>query len=327
MEAGLIGYRNHSARILNLLLGDPEINRIYVYHPDHNRLQKSGVQSLSSKVEATSDRSKLFGLDAVFITSPSRTHVEYIRSLIDDTAYLYCEKPPAVTREELAYLSSLEESRRRRLYFGFNYRFSELAIIAKDFIESGQIGSPTHCHFVSTQGMAYRESFNNNWRSNAESQLSGIFGNVSIHYIDLCMWLLGDATSVKVEKANWSGSSKAPDSVHTTMRFRCGCSASIFTSYAAPFINQAQLIFTDGFIKLDNGALTLYAPRDSYDADGRFTRPAARELLNAKSSRQYYDQSLVKSLKYFISVVAEKGRFTAKDFDQALRSNAVIFDY
>ena len=173
MEAGLIGYRNHSARILNLLLGCPEIDHIYVYHPDGHKLLKSGVQSLSSKVEPTSDRSKLSGLDAVFITSPSRTHVEYIRSLIDEVAYLYCEKPPAATREELAYLSSLAERQRHGVYFSFNYRFSELAIIAKDFIESGQIGSPVHYNFVSTHGLAYRESFRGDWRSNREDQLSG----------------------------------------------------------------------------------------------------------------------------------------------------------
>ena len=327
MEAGVIGYRNHSARILNLLLGYPEIDHIYVYHPDRRKLLKSGVQFLSSKVEATSERSKLSGLDAVFIISPSRTHVEYIRSLIDDVAYLYCEKPPAATREELAYLSSLEERKRRRVYFSFNYRFSELAIIAKDLIESGQIGSPVHYNFVSTHGLAYRESFRGDWRSNGESQLSGIFGNVSIHYIDLCMWLLGSSTCVTVEKAAWSESSRTTDSVHTVMRFRNGCTASIFVSYAAPFINQAQLIFTDGFLELDNGTLILYSPRDSYDADGKFTRPPSRELLSTKSSRQYYDYSLEKSLKYFVSVVAEQGGFSAQEFDQSLRSNAVIFDY
>jgi len=327
MEAALIGYRNHSARIMNLLLGFSEIDRLYVYYPDSNRLLNSNIQALSSRVEPTSDFSKLSGLDAVFITSPNRTHVEYIKSLIDQVSYLYCEKPPASTEKELGYLRSLEEPKKRKLYFNFNYRFSELAIVARDLIASGEIGNPINFNFVSTHGLAYRESFKSNWRSVPDDRLSGIFGNVSIHHIDLCTWLLGDFKRMDVEKKAWSRNSSTADSVYTTMNFQNGCTASIFVSYAAPFINRAQLIFNDGFLELDEGTLKLYSPRESYDDSGRFTKPPSKEILASGSSREYYNYSLQNSLKYFMSVISGHSSFDLEDFNQSLRSNIIIFSY
>ena len=44
----------------------------------------------------------------------------------------------------------------------------------------------------------------------------------------------------------------------------------------------------------------------------------------AESSRDYYDRSLRNSLDYFCGIVRADGRFDASDYDQALRSNAVV---
>ena len=312
---------------MKLLLELPEIERLYVYHPDIEKLRNADVGALSPAVVSTSDPEALHGADAVLITSPNRTHVGYIRSLLDKVPYIYCEKPPAASGDELDYLDSLQESDKRRVYFNFNYRCTELALAARDYLASGVLGNPVHFSFVSTHGLAYRDSFSNDWRSKAEDQLSGIFGNVSIHYIDLCIWLLGEFSDVRVQKTAWSENSQSADSVHTLMSFPNGCSASIFASYAAPFMNQAQLIFNDGFMQLDDGRLALYSPRDSFDEGGRFVEPPSKELVSCSTSREYYDASLRRSLRTFIGVAAEEGSFSVEDFDRSLKSNAVIFEY
>ena len=323
--AGLIGYRNQSARIAKLLgiLGHTELR--WVYHPDPDKLEKIDLQALAPRAQTTSELSDLFGLDAVFITSPSDTHVDYLKRLVGEVRYLYCEKPPAATLDELAELRNLDDDDKRRIYLNFNYRFSDLAAEAGKLIRSGAIGAPVRFGFVSTHGLGFRDGFERDWRSRAQDPLSGIFGNVAIHYVDLCRWLLGSSTGMRTQPATHSPHSGTVDSVSVEMEFENGCTASIFVSYAAPFINEAQLIFTDGFLALRNGSLYLHRPRDSYDGVGRFVQPPPETLLVTESSRAYYDRSLSRSLDHFTSVVAGSGAFEVRDFELALDSNATIF--
>lgn len=325
MNAGIIGYRNHSARVAKLISEIGGIDRFCVYHPDPDKLAKVDVPALFPDARPTSELSDLYGLDAVFITSPNDTHVGYVKRLVDRVGYVYSEKPPAANLDELEYLRSLDATRKLRLYFNFNYRFSDLAVHARDLIRSGDIGEPIRFSFVSTHGLAFRESFKEDWRSHSKDPLSGIFGNVSIHYIDLCLWLLGTSEKISSKYTAWSPYSGTTDSVSTEMQFANGCTASIFVSYAAPFINEAQLIFTDGFLQLQNGSLHLYRPRDSHDEAGRFISPPGENLLIAESSRSYYDRSMRRSLDYFISVASSRGEFDTRDFDLTLESNAAIF--
>ena len=326
MQIGIIGYRNHAARLRTVLQALPHVDTVVVYHPDAERLASADLGATSPSLTTTSQLRDLHGLDAVVVASPTTTHVDYVDALTDQVGHVYCEKPPAATRAELDRLGAFDEAKKRRTYFNFNYRHTELGKTAKEFLRSGEIGAPVHFSFVSTHGLAFRESFGSDWRASAD-QLSGIFGNVAIHYVDLCMWLLGDAEDVTVHKSAQSPHTRTADSVSTVMRFGGGCTADIFVSYAAPFINQARLVFTDGYLELDDGALRLHRPRDHYDDGGRFAPPPSEELLNAGSSRAYYDRSLRASLERFVSTASSGGSFAPEEFEQALRSNALIFDH
>lgn len=324
MNVGLIGYKNHSLRILKLLLSIPDVNRIVIFHPDRSKLITSRVSELSLKIEIANDIKQLHGLDCVFITSPNDSHAQYITALIDQIAYLFCEKPPATTREEIDCLKSLKQEQKQRLYFNFNYRHSALAINARNYLQSGELGELIHMNFVATQGIAFEDSFRGNWRFSGKDPFCQIYGNLGIHYVDLAMWLLGGSPKMEVKMTTWSPHSAAADSAQIQLIFKDRRAANIFCSYAAPMLNTAQIIFTDGFLELRDGVLNVHRPRRTLDESGMFQTPPGESIARFASSRHYYDNSLANSLQYFLKTVSKRDLFHFSDFENSIKVNEII---
>ncbi len=323
MRVALIGYRRHSARILGLLASFDQVAQVAVFHPDPAKLVQVDLASIHPSARPTSDVDDVRSHDAVLIASPTETHVPYIDELIEDVPYLFCEKPPAATDAEVQRLGAFETSKKRRLHFNFNYRFSALGKQAREAIDSGRLGRPLHFDFASAHGLAFKPGFKDDWRAKPLGPLSGIFGNVGVHYVDLCLWLLGDLEEVKLSQSTSSSETRIADSASAFLRFRNGATASIFTSYAAPFVNQARLVFNDGFLTLDDGRVRLFTPRETFDSTGLFATPPATDLRDG-TSREFFDESLRESLSYFLNVASSGGSFNERDFDLSVRSNAVV---
>ena len=121
VQLGIIGYRNQAERLITLAETNPKCNLKYIFHPN---------KKISDK-RVTNNLNDLFSCDAIIISSPNSTHYEYIKKLSHYSGYVFCEKPPVTTFEELKKLKKLNENKKRKIFFNFNYRFSELNNILK----------------------------------------------------------------------------------------------------------------------------------------------------------------------------------------------------
>jgi len=304
MKISIIGYRNHSLRLKKLLITEFNIEPIMW---NHN----------------TDEFSDLIGSDAIIIASPQDTHVEYIQKILSESreSYIFCEKPPTTYSSELEYLNDLSYFQKEKIFFNFNYRFSELA----KFVRSNDLGQPLHFNFISSHGLALKEGFKDNWRFKSSNKFMGVLGTVGIHYIDLSHWLLGDSVSTSFDEINISGS-RLSDTATINMEFESGCSVNIFVSYATPFINKSELIFTNGMVVLDDGVLDVYRDRNTFDDNGNFKKPKKENIVSFKSSRDYYNDSLEKSLEEFIRVVKKRGSFSPANFIYSMASNRILLN-
>ena len=309
MIISIIGYKNHSVRLRNILkspyYNDMGINvRLWNHHTDKF--------------------SDIIDSDVIMIASPNDTHIHYIKKILNESsAYVFCEKPPVTNSEDLKYLNDLRDDEKERIFFNFNYRFSDLSKMIEKY--DYMIGKPVHFNFVSSHGLALKDSFKDNWRFSTTNELMGVYGTVAVHYIDLCLWLLGECVDMNINKSNFTNS-KTADSVSIDMKFKNGCTVNIFVSYVTPFINKSDLIFDNAIFELDNGVLNLYHPRESFDEDGNFEKPYNRHISQFDKSKHYYDNSLGRALDFFINTTNNKNKFSIKDFQTSIETNKILIN-
>jgi len=301
MKISIIGYKNHASRLENLLKDMDIRPHMWNHHTDNF--------------------TDLIGSDGILISSPNDTHVQYIKDILDISpeTYIFCEKPPAVNLEELDYLDELDSDTKGKIFFNFNRRFSYISKLVKE----KDLGKPVHFNFISSHGLAFKDTFKDNWRFTSTNELMGVYGTVAVHYIDMCIWLLGECKSININKSTYS-ESKLADSVTIDMKFKNGCTTNIFVSYVTPFINRSNMIFENAIVEQEGGTINLYENWNTTDENGFFKKPNKQTLLEMKSSREYYNDSLKNSLGEFVEVVKDKDSFPSEYFSKSLESNRIL---
>jgi len=308
MKLLIIGYKNHALRLHRLLttLGANDI-KLWNYRVD--------------------SYDEILNSDVIFIASPNNTHVDYIKNILEtskkkDSVYIFCEKPPATEHESIMYLDhDIPENIKKRIYFNFNYRHSILAKGISKVLNSGELGNPIYFSFYNSHGLAFKDP--NNWRFSSGNLMDGILGTVTSHYLDLCLWLF-DIHDIFLYKNDIAKNNIIDTiTVNLLIKHKKYCNIDIFNSYAGPYINEAKLIFEDGYFSLKNGKLSLFSPRDSFSSDGRFTIPNETIIFDG----DYYDVSLLNSLKYFIDAVKMNREFPLKMYNCSMRTNKFLLDY
>ena len=116
VNVGIIGYRNHAQRLISLVETNSECKLKHIFHPNKKIDDFRGTNNFSDLLEC----------DVIIISSPNLTHYEYLKKLKSFTGYIFCEKPPAVSLEDLNELKIIDDTRKRKTFFNFKYRFSEL---------------------------------------------------------------------------------------------------------------------------------------------------------------------------------------------------------
>jgi predicted dehydrogenase len=304
LKISIIGYKNHAIRLRNII-------------------KQLGYDNITTFNHHKDDINDLKSYDVYIIASPNDSHVEWIETIRSFGAdkYIFCEKPPASDLDQLRKISIYDP----RIYFNFNYRFSLISQLTKTYLESGELGKIVNASFISSHGLAFKSGFKNNWRFQGNSLSSSIFGNLGIHYIDLVGYLFGDISNIMVSNRNIV-SEGHPDSVHISLDSK-NCSSSIFITYAAPFRNEAIIIFDDGILELMNGKMTIQKPRDVFNKEKMFIPAKSSSIQTSFSdSKSYYDDSLVKSIKYFFNHVDNKKSFPSSDYERAIKTNQIVLD-
>ncbi len=313
IRVGAIGHRNHAARVLELVerSGIAEVAHVF------------DARRLAEHPRATERFEDLLRCDAVMVLSPNATHFEYLARLVGYRGYVFCEKPPVSTLEELDALERLGLDR-GRTFFDFNLRFSALARVVERARRDGVFGEPVFASAVVTHGLAFKPSYASSWRAVAELHRNGVAETAAIHWLDLFTTFFGEPTSCAYWPARLSGVGTATDSCRIVLGFASGATADVVASYASPRRTEAQLVGTNGIVRLRDGVLEVLSPRDTFDPSGRFADPPSVHA-EPGGGDALYDDSLAASVTAFLEACAANTRFPEHAFDTALASNRLIF--
>jgi inositol 2-dehydrogenase len=129
-------------------------------------------------------------VEAIVIVSPTDTHRQLVIAAAQRGKPTFCEKPPALSLNEIAAMKAAIAKSGIFFQMGFMRRFDSGYAAAKKQIEGGRIGTPLV--FKSTSRDPFRPSLE---YANPKSS-GGMLIDMGIHDFDLARWFMGDVKTV-----------------------------------------------------------------------------------------------------------------------------------
>ena len=304
MKIGIIGDGGHSKRIQKILI--KKKLSFFIYKPEKpNYFEKKKFDQLKK-------------CNVIFIISPNNTHYFYLKKLYK-TRYIFCEKPPVNNKKELSELKKLKS---KKIYFNYNFRFIKIAEILKNR-DKYKLGKLVYANLSSSYGLAQKNNYKSNWRSNIKRCPKGVYEIVSIHYIDLINYLFD---VLKIEKPNLINSSKIGSSYDTSLveiKLKNEGLVNIFSTYDSSYDKNLFFLFKNGILEQRNNLITIKGPSLNFDKKGFFKVPKIIKTIKINENKDFTN-SLSESVSFFLNHVKNKKNFNKKIIDVSIKSNSLI---
>ena len=285
-------------------------------------------------------------VDLVDITTPNLLHLDMAMAAIEAGKHVYCEKPLAPTAAEAGALVRAAEAAGVKTMVGFNYLKNPITVLAKEIIDSGEIGEVFGFrgqHFEDY--MLDPDTLVSPWRFDPRSG-DGVVTDLGSHVVSLARFLCGPIASVSAERAtvigerqNRDGESvtiEVADEMDALMRFESGARGTVSASWIASGRKMAlgfEVRGTEGALAVDFerlNELELYKPDQALGREG-FTRilagPAHRDyarFVPAPGHQLGFNDLKAIEVRDLIDGVALPDRTPWPDFREAWEVQRVI---
>ncbi len=129
-------------------------------------------------------------IDIVTVAIPDQQHVKVSCDLLRAGKHVLCEKPLALTREDIEEIIRVADESGSKFMVGQICRFTPSFEKTKELIESGKIGE---IYFIESEYAHDYMKLCDDWR--ADPKRHGVIGG-GCHAVDLIRWLAGDPVEV-----------------------------------------------------------------------------------------------------------------------------------
>ena len=304
MKIAIVGNGNHSKRIQKIL--KKKNIKFYIYRPKN--------KDYFDKFELE----KLKKFKVIFILSPNNSHLKYIKNNYKNS-YIFCEKPPVNSLNELKILKKLKSD---KLFFNYNHRFSTISEIIKKSVKKYKLGKLVYSNIISSHGLAQKAIYKENWRSKKIKSPKGVFETVSIHWIDMINYIFGIKKISQVDLFNHSKNGTAYDTSSIRLLTKNNAIINIFSTYNSSYYNEKIFLFENGYIFQSKNSIKVHGPTATFDRNGNFKSPNLIFQLKIKESSDYIE-SITKSINYFLFHAKTNKKFEKKLYECSLKSNLI----
>ena len=132
------------------------------------------------------------GVDVVDITSPNDMHHRMAMAAIAAGKHVYCEKPLSVTVAEAEEMTAAAKAKGVYTMVAFNNVKTPAAMLARQIIDAGEIGTPTRFRGWFDQGFFNDPDLPHSWRCTRAQAGSGALGDLGSHVVSVAQYLMGD---------------------------------------------------------------------------------------------------------------------------------------
>jgi len=202
-------------------------------------------------------------IDAVYISLPNHLHAEWSIRAMTEGVHVLCEKPFALSVDEVDRMITASELNKRVLAEAFMYRHHPQTRLAGDWVQRGKLGD-----ICFVRGM-----FNFTIQKQHHIRLVPEYGggslwDIGIYPLSFAQFIMGGPPTW-VSGSQWLGETRVDETFAGLLHYADDRVAMIGSSFRAPFFTSAEIIGTEGrlafnrpFVILDETRKLIFQPRD-----------------------------------------------------------------
>ncbi|MCB8988290.1 MAG: Gfo/Idh/MocA family oxidoreductase [Ardenticatenaceae bacterium] len=199
-------------------------------------------------------------VDAVYISLPNHMHAEWTIYALEHGKHVLCEKPFALTIDEVDAMIDASQRTGKRLAEAFMYRHHPQAKIVKAWMTDGRLGEVTILRGAFDFAMSDPQT---NVRMKPEWG-GGSLWDVGVYPMSYAQNLMG-CTPDKVYGNQWVGASGVDEVFAGQMHYANGVMAQFTCAFRSPFYTFFEIVGTKGrllvtrpFVGPQDGTVTFY---------------------------------------------------------------------
>lgn len=254
---------------------------------------------------------------AVIVAVPYDLTVPITVAALRAGKHVLCEKPLGRTAAEARRVLAAQKRYRRAVKVGFNHRFYEGVLKAKDIFDRGLIGRPL---FIRARyGYGGRYGMEKEWRMN--KRISGGSGELldqGVHIVDLARWFGGEPDRVYAVAQTKFWKTPVDDNTFVIM-----ANTRVTTEFHVSITNWKNIFSFEIFG--DQGYLQIEGKGGSYGEEtlafGR--RPEKFGAPQVKIFKFQGDKSWENEWNNFLNAIAGRGHILGDTAD-GVRANAIV---
>ncbi len=206
-------------------------------------------------------------LDIVSICTPNYLHAPIVLKAIKNDCNILCEKPIAISREELSQIEEKLKNKNIIFFTSFQKRYNPVFKLLKDIIEKDVLGKIISARYYFSHYGPYK-SWNalslEKWFFDSKKAGGGVLLDLGVHCIDILRYLLGEYDIVNGINFNASCiNMQDEDNCNVLFRFKNDALGFITASWCNEPLEMVDIFGTKGYVKLDltNKNYVSYGPQ------------------------------------------------------------------
>ena len=206
-------------------------------------------------------------LDIVSICTPNYLHAPIVLKAIENDCNILCEKPIAISREELSQIEEKLKNKNIIFFTSFQKRYNPVFNRLKDIIENNVLGKIISVRYYFSHYGPYKSwqaVSEEKWFFDSEKAGGGVLLDLGVHCIDILRFLLGEYDKVNGMNFNTSCiTMEDEDNCNVLFRFKNDTLGFITASWCNEPLETIEIFGTQGYIKVDltNKNYVSYGPR------------------------------------------------------------------
>lgn len=192
-------------------------------------------------------------IDSVIINLPHYLHKDCAIWCARQGIHIFLEKPMALDRNECEKIMKETEKSGVKLIIGHVQRYFPENILAKEIIDSGEMGAITT--IMDYRNINYFSPDRPAWFLDKSQSGGGILMNFGAHSLDKLKWLTGSGIKNIVGKVGCVDTNRNVEGhAQAFVEMECGVTATLnFSGYEEVAINETIIHLTGGPLKLVTG--------------------------------------------------------------------------